>query len=222
MSQSLPQLIIQRIEYFFNILTQICIGFVTIYMSWLCLRTGLAGTALHAWLATIGFSFLMAEAIMCHYNHNVLTFNYSRSTKNHLHWILQVLGGGCGIAAALIKCIQHNFQFSDTHGKLGFSAFILCCVSLVSGVATFFSKNLRKCLSPLFTKIFHNLLGIGTFAVALVAQYYGYNTGFFKHSSPSDDFTILMKVITLMILILSCWGPLKSLFHKMYCMCRRE
>lgn len=46
----------QRIEYFFNVLNQICIGFVTIYMSWLCLRMGLSGTALHAWLVTVGVS----------------------------------------------------------------------------------------------------------------------------------------------------------------------
>lgn len=46
----------QRIEYFFNVFNQICIGFVTIYMSWLCLRMGLSGTALHAWLVTIGVS----------------------------------------------------------------------------------------------------------------------------------------------------------------------
>lgn len=46
--------ICQRLEYIVNILTQICIGFVTIYMSWLCLRTGLAGTALHAWLGVFG------------------------------------------------------------------------------------------------------------------------------------------------------------------------
>ncbi|XP_013097342.2 uncharacterized protein LOC106080502 [Stomoxys calcitrans] len=187
-------------------------------MCWLCLRTGLAGTALHAWLATIGFSFLMAEAIMCHYNNNVLTFNYSRSTKTHLHLILQILGGGCGIAATLIKCIQHNFVFDGIHAKLGFAAFILCCVSLVSGLATYFAKNIKKCLSPIITKTFHNLLGIGTFAVALVTQFYGYETGFFKHASPSDDFTILIQVINLLILVLSCWGPLKSLFYKLYSM----
>ncbi|XP_073823548.1 uncharacterized protein [Musca autumnalis] len=207
------------IEYFINILTQICIGFVTIYMSWLCLRTGLAGTALHAWLGVIGFSCLMAEGIMCHYKYNVLTMNHSRTAKNYLHGILQILGGGCGIAAALIKCIQHDFKFDSIHGKLGFAAFILCCVSLLSGFTAFFAKFLRKCVSPLWTKTFHNILGIGTFAVGLTAQYYGFDKGFFSHSSPSPDFTILMQVITLMILVLACWGPLQSLFQKICSLC---
>lgn len=56
MPNSESRQILQRLEYFFNVLNQICIGFVTIYMSWLCLRTGLAGTGLHAWLVTIGVS----------------------------------------------------------------------------------------------------------------------------------------------------------------------
>lgn len=62
---------------------------------------------------------------MCHYNHNVLTFNYSRVTKTNLHWILQILGGGCGIAAALIKCIEHNFVLSGLHAKLGESSSVV-------------------------------------------------------------------------------------------------
>lgn len=47
---------LQRLEYFLNVLNQMCIGFVTIYISYLTLQTGLAGTGLHAWLVTIGVS----------------------------------------------------------------------------------------------------------------------------------------------------------------------
>ncbi|XP_061402731.1 transmembrane reductase CYB561D2-like [Musca vetustissima] len=205
----------QRIDYFLNVLNQICIGFVTIWMSWMCLRNGLAGTALHAWLVTIGFSFLMAEGIMCLYNHNVLTYNYRRTTKTTIHWVLQALGGACGIAGVIIKILQKGFSLHSTHGKLGFAAFILCWISLISGLSALYSMRLKRCLSPLLNKSFHNLLGLVTFAVALSAQYYGYTTGFFSRKTPSHDFTILMKVLTLLTLLLSSWGPLKSLMHKM-------
>ncbi|KAI8121532.1 hypothetical protein CVS40_7390 [Lucilia cuprina] len=214
MPNSESRQILQRLEYFLNVLNQICIGFVTIYMSWMCLRTGLAGTGLHAWLVTIGFSFLMAEAIMCHYNHNVLTFNYRRITKTTIHWVLQVLGGGCGIAGVLIKCIQKHFSLHSIHGKLGFAAFILCCISFASGLSALFSTRFKKLLSPLLNKTFHNILGIGTFVVALSAQYYGYETGFFSRKAPSADFIVLMKCLTLISLILSSIGALKALFHK--------
>lgn len=47
-----------RLEYVLNVLNQMCIGFITIYMSYITLRTGLQGTGLHAWLVTIGVSSL--------------------------------------------------------------------------------------------------------------------------------------------------------------------
>lgn len=180
----------------------------------------------------------MAEGVMCLYNHNVLTYNYRRTTKTTIHWVLQALGGACGIAGVLIKCIQKGFSLHSTHGKLGeskggkkwflkyfsksfffkipgFAAFILCCISLLSGLSALYSMRLKQCLSPLLNKSFHNLLGLVTFAVALSAQYYGYTTGFFSRKTPSHDFTILMKVLTLLTLVLSAWGPFKSMMHKM-------
>lgn len=56
MPNSETRQIVQRFEYFLNVVNQICIGFVTIYMCWVTLRTGLAGTGLHAFLVTIGVS----------------------------------------------------------------------------------------------------------------------------------------------------------------------
>lgn len=47
---------LERVEYFLNVLNQMCIGFITIYISYITLRTGLQGTSLHAWLVTIGVS----------------------------------------------------------------------------------------------------------------------------------------------------------------------
>lgn len=50
------QVMLERLEILLSIINQICIGFVTIYISWMYLRTGLTGTGLHAWLVTIGVS----------------------------------------------------------------------------------------------------------------------------------------------------------------------
>lgn len=50
-----PRKFIQNVEFVLNVVNQMCIGFVTIYMSWLCFRLGLTGT-MHAWLTTIGVS----------------------------------------------------------------------------------------------------------------------------------------------------------------------
>ncbi|XP_030377106.1 cytochrome b561 domain-containing protein 2 [Scaptodrosophila lebanonensis] len=203
-----------RLEFFLNVINQICIGFVTIYMSWLTLRTGLEGTGLHAWLVTIGFSFFMAQGVMVHYNGNVLTNHYKRTTKTTIHWILLTLGGGCGAAGALIKMIQKGFLLQSTHGKLGLTAFILCLLAMLSGLSALFSSSIKKLISPLLNKTFHNFIGFSCFVIALTTQYYGYQTGYFKNRSVVD-FQILMKCLTLISLVLTSYGPMKALYHKL-------
>lgn len=85
---------------------------------------------------------------------------------------------------------------------------------MVSGLASLFSTSLRTFLSPLLNKTFHNILGMVTFVLALSAQYYGYDTHLFSHHVPTKDFVILMKCLTLISLVLSCLGPLKSLIYR--------
>ncbi|XP_068151333.1 transmembrane reductase CYB561D2 [Drosophila tropicalis] len=205
---------LQRFEYFLNVLNQICIGFVTIYISYLTLRTGLdSTTTLHAWLVTIGFSFFMAEGVMVHYGGNVLTNSYKRNTKTTIHWILLTLGGSCGAGGALLKMIQKGFMLQSTHGKLGMTAFILCLLAMLSGVSALFSTRVKKLITPLLNKTFHNFLGFVCFVIALVTQYYGYQTGYFKNRTETD-FQILMKCLTLISLVLTSYGPMKALYQK--------
>ncbi|XP_073823549.1 uncharacterized protein [Musca autumnalis] len=154
----------------------------------------------------------MAEAMMCHYQYNSWTMDYSRATKTYLHAILQLFGGGCGIASCLVICIELDFTLGHLHGRLGFAAFILCCISFISGFLAFFSKYFKVCVSPLLNKTVHNVLGIVTFALGQCTQYYGYQFAFYLKKP--WDLLILLQVITLIILVLACWGPLKSLSHK--------
>ncbi|CAD6997455.1 unnamed protein product [Ceratitis capitata] len=109
----------QCLETILFVLNQMCIGFVTIYMSWLCINNGLQKTSLHAWLVTLGYSLLMAEAVMVHYNANPLTSDYKRHEKHTIHWVLQLAGGSLGMGGTLYKCIQKGFLLTSTHGKLG-------------------------------------------------------------------------------------------------------
>ncbi|KAM8714972.1 hypothetical protein ACLKA7_002079 [Drosophila subpalustris] len=203
-----------RFEYVLNVLNQMCIGFITIYMSYITLRTGLQGTGLHAWLVTIGFSFFMAEGVMVHYGNNVLTNSYKRSTKTTIHWMLLTLGGTCGAAGALIKMIQKGFLLQSTHGRLGITAFILCLLSMSSGLAALCSQRVKKLITPLLNKAFHNFLGISCFVISLVTQYYGYETGYFKSRS-ATDLQILMKCVTLISLVLTSIGPIKAFYNKL-------
>lgn len=93
------------------------------------------------------------------------------------------------------------------------TAFILSMTSLLTGLSALFAQSLQRLLRPLLNKTFHNFLGIVTFILALVTQYYGYETWIFK-MKVSEDFEIMMKVITIFILFLTCIGPLKALYPK--------
>ncbi|XP_053958940.1 uncharacterized protein LOC128863686 [Anastrepha ludens] len=203
--------ILERLEILIWVLNQACIGFVTIYMFWICIYKGMGTMELHAFLVTIGFSLLMAEGIMCHYNINPLTNGFRRKTKTTIHWLLLTLGGGCGVAGCLVMIVIVKFKMDQVHNRLGFAAFILCLISMLSGLCALFSTYLRRILSPLFNKGFHNLVGFGTFLTALLAQYYGYD---FFHDNILWSFIRVLQVVTLVSLVLTSIGPLKALYQK--------
>ncbi|XP_055923570.1 transmembrane reductase CYB561D2-like isoform X2 [Eupeodes corollae] len=202
-----------RLEFSLNLLNHIFIGFVTIYMSWMCINLDLKKTALHAWLCTLGFNFLMAEGLMTHYNGNVMLFYYSRKTKTTIHWVLQALGGSLGIVGALLKIIEKPVHFTTIHGKVGLAAMIICGLSMLTGLSALYSQSLKRLLQPLLNKSVHNFLGISGFVLAMVAQYYGYETRFFMFQT-DDSFRTMMQVVTIFSIICCCLGPLKALWEK--------
>ncbi|XP_067620246.1 uncharacterized protein [Eurosta solidaginis] len=202
--------VLERIETFLWVLNQICIGFVTIYMFWICIYKNMGTMELHAFVVTLGFSLLMAEGIMCHYNINPLTKGYKRFTKTTIHWVLLTLGGGFGVAGCAIMINIVKFSMDKTHNRLGFSAFILCMISMLSGLSALFSSYLHRMLSP-FTKGFHNLIGFGTLLTALIAQFYGYK---FFHADINYSFIIVLQVVTLVSWALTSIGPLRALYQK--------
>lgn len=202
---------LKRVEIFIWVVNQACIGFVTIYMFWICIYQGMDTMQVHAFLVTIGFSLLMAEGIMCHYSVNPLTNGFKRKTKTTIHWVLLTLGGGCGVAGCLVMIVIVKFKMDEIHNRLGFAAFILCLISMLSGLSALFSSTLRRILSPLFNKGFHNVVGFGTFLTALLAQFYGYE---FFHHSVLWSFINVLQVVTLVSIILTSIGPLKALYQK--------
>lgn len=46
--------VLEKIEIVLNFINHFFIGFISIYMTYLCINVGLKTTSLHAWLCTIG------------------------------------------------------------------------------------------------------------------------------------------------------------------------
>ncbi|EDV98763.1 uncharacterized protein LOC6566522 [Drosophila grimshawi] len=210
---------LQHIEAGLNVLNQLCIGFVTFWISWSCLRTGLSQISLHVWLVSFGFIFVMAEASMCFYDGNWLTLRYTRKQKTAIHVVLQIVGGGMGVAGCLVQLIRDDWSIGVTiHSRLGFAAFVLCLISLLSGIVAVLARSLSKLFSPLANKTFHVLLSLATYVIASLAQYYGYTqTKIFR--GQGADFVILMQVATLLAMVLTSIAPIKSLYQKCISFC---
>ncbi|XP_022233615.2 uncharacterized protein LOC111081783 [Drosophila obscura] len=206
--------VMQHIEAALYVLNQLCIGFVTIWVSWTCLRQGLSGIRVHAWLVTFGFIFLMAEGMMCFYDGSWLTLRYTRKYKTAIHVVLQVIGGGMGVAGCLIQLIRDKWSIGvTTHASLGFAAFVLCLISLLSGLAAVLARAMSRAVSPLINKTFHVTLSFAAYVIAMMAQYYGYGqTSIFK--GQGEDFVILIRVATLVSMVLTSIGAIKSLYQK--------
>lgn len=110
--------------------------------------------------------------------------------------------------------------FSSSFIPSGITAFILCLLAMSSGLAALCSARVKRVITPLLNKTFHNFLGFACFVIALVTQYYGYQTGYFKNRTETD-FQILMKVLTLLSLVLTSYGPLKAFYHKVKAISRQ-
>ncbi|EDW55787.1 uncharacterized protein LOC6614714 [Drosophila sechellia] len=119
-----------------------------------------------------------------------------------------------GVAGCLIQLIRDDWSVSVTlHARLGFAAFVLCLVSLLSGLVAFLARCLSRTISPLVNKTFHVVLSFAAFVIAMMAQFYGYTkTGIFR--GQGQDFVVLMQVVTMVLMVLTSIGAIKSLYQK--------
>lgn len=97
-----------KCEIFINTANHCLIAITTFYLVWYCLQNYVMTSTLtqHAWVTAIGYQVLMAEGIMTIYKANSLTFLSSKREKNHIHWILQVIGGTMALYGCIIEIID--------------------------------------------------------------------------------------------------------------------
>lgn len=97
-----------KCEILINTANHGLIAITTFYLVWYCLQNYVMTSTLtqHAWVTAIGYQVLMAEGIMTIYKANSLTFLSSKREKNHIHWILQVIGGTMALYGCIIEIID--------------------------------------------------------------------------------------------------------------------
>lgn len=117
----------------------------------------------------------MAEGIMSFYASNTWSQLHSRSTKRHLHWVLQTLGATIAIIGCAIEYWNRSptateSKWNSIHLVVGYISLFLLGVSLLNGTTAMWSAELRFCWSkPVWSKFVHNLCGLVAFVLGKIA-----------------------------------------------------
>ncbi|KAM7351968.1 uncharacterized protein ACRADG_004657 [Cochliomyia hominivorax] len=207
----------QIIEFIFVSINRLLIGFVTIYMCWMCLRLNYEEIPFHAVLCTLGFVCLMSEGLLSHYRGNAWTLLCFRTEKSCTHWILQLTGSMVGLFGIGIKMYIEEVHFHTVHGLVGLATSALLVLSLLSGLSALYANEMKLCIQPLFNKAFHNIWGLLTFTMAMLSMYTAYETEIFlQHSLDAanyKDFKWLIQGCIIIIWLLTSYGPLWCLIY---------
>lgn len=197
----------QFLAIFVNVVLQIFISFVAVYMSYMCFKLKLKKTAFHAWFCSIGFCCLMAEGMMTFYEGNILTHPFDNYTKTTIHLVLSAVGGVMGMIGSLQKFLQVKRHFTTFHGKIGLFASCICFFSMTSGIASLYIEEPKK--------VVHTIISLIVFTTGMYAQYTGYETGFFKRKVDLE-MKLLFKYLVIVIVVLSCISPIKNMVEFFY------
>lgn len=198
----------QFLALFVNVLLQIFISFVAVYMSYVCIKLKFKKTAFHAWFCTIGYCCLMAEGMMTYYQGNILTHPFDMYTKNTIHLILSATGGLMGMIGSFQKYYTYKGKrhFATIHGKIGLVSTCVCFFTFTSGIASLYMDE---------PKVGHAVISTFVFLTGMYAQYTGYNTGFFRRNFDLE-MKLLFKFLLVVTVVLSCIAPFKNLLLRLY------
>lgn len=100
---------------------------------------------------------------------NALTLSISRQRRKTIHWVLQTIGFVITFLGILFEFLRRekysSAHFNTTHAITGLIAFIFSIVALINGVMASKAWYLRQYIRPIYSKFFHNLIGIASFVI---------------------------------------------------------
>uniref|UniRef100_A0A336LK63 ascorbate ferrireductase (transmembrane) n=1 Tax=Culicoides sonorensis TaxID=179676 RepID=A0A336LK63_CULSO len=189
-------------EVILNTINHVLIGVITIYMTWLGITVEYQLYNLHVIFCTIGYQFLMAEAILVLYSGNAWSQLLTRRQKSNAHLILQIFGSGIAIAGLGIQIYRKGgLTWKSNHSILGTISGIFLLINLVIGFATFWSMKLKEWIKPVYLKLVHNCLGILCFLFGMVSLYYAFEKKIVINNA-SNEVKVFLQVSCLITTIL--------------------
>lgn len=116
-----------------------------------------------------------------------LTGSLTRSTRVTIHWVLQGMAIILITSAFIIQIIQKSKlglpHFKSAHSLFGLTTVIFTYISILGGIVTKFSFELRHKMRPIISKTMHSFNGIINYILGITTICFAIYTSWFKSVS---------------------------------------
>ncbi|XP_066528046.1 cytochrome b561 domain-containing protein 2 [Hoplias malabaricus] len=196
-----------RLYSFSRFLSGICAHLVCAVFTGLMVALARPGSSLFSWhpfLMTLGFSFLMTEAILLLSPHVSPAWRLKHQAKTRLHWALQCLCAMCvllGLGAIFYnKHLNDKPHFSTWHGLIGLMTVCLFLIQSVGALPLLYHK-LAKGWSLAKLKRYHAASGLLTYLMGSVSLLLGMCSIWFTSSVSGYPWYLMAFCPTLAALV---------------------
>nr|XP_053608732.1 uncharacterized protein LOC128674275 [Plodia interpunctella] len=171
---------------------------------------------LHMLLCVIGYQLLMAEGILSLCPDNGWSSFMTLRDKKRAHWILQVLGSALAIIGTVMEITQKKVHFKSLHAQFGLVAMIFTILSLINGLTSLYTYELRKFISPRLSKITHSVFGSIAFLTSSISLCYAFNMRWFRNWVALDELAVTLIVFTALLTFIVMVNPFVVLYVKYF------
>ncbi|XP_055549305.1 uncharacterized protein LOC129732441 [Wyeomyia smithii] len=212
---------VKYVEVLFNTINHVLIGYVTIYLSYVSYMNGFSNLfTWHIFLCAIGYHFFMAESFLTLYASNSWTSMNSAGTKRHLHWILQAIGFLTIFVGTGLEIYQKEqnkrSHFKSDHAITGLVSMVFIVLSLLNGIASYYSVKIKHIIRPIYIKLCHYLTGIVAFVIGMVSLALEYSA---RRMASTENKNMLISFTTIVI-ALTLIGAVKTMYGQLKGFCR--
>ncbi|XP_062551818.1 probable transmembrane reductase CYB561D1 [Armigeres subalbatus] len=219
--QNRTEFIVRYLEILFNTINHVLIGYVSIYLSYLCYMMSISSIMTwHIFLTAVGYHFFMAESFLTLYAANTWTMENSPETKRRLHWILQLIGCVAIIVGTAIevwdKERRNRSHFKSDHAITGLVSIIFIVLSMLNGVASIYAYKIRNIIKPIYVKMSHYICGIVAFVIGMTSLALEYS----PRRMVSTENVNMLILFSSIVAALTCIGVAKTMYSQFKGMCR--
>ncbi|XP_065088447.1 transmembrane reductase CYB561D2-like [Ochlerotatus camptorhynchus] len=213
--------VVKYTEGLFNTINHMLIGYVTIYLSYVCYMNG-ANNFLtwHLFLTAVGYHFFMAESFLTLYSANSWTMENTPEMKRRLHWILQVIGCSAIFAGTAVEIYykedRKREHFKSPHAITGLVSVIFILLSMLNGWAALYAVKIKHIIKPIYVKLSHYLCGIVAFVIGMTSLALEYT----PRRMQSKENVNMLILFTSIVSALTVIGAGKTMYGQLKGMCR--